>query len=162
MRAYRLWRAIPRTIGVRKIAYPLVWQCLAARAFQLPVLSLRQGNVRSLDLVIPIYPSQVYIWIMHVHRVESAAGDLIDLIELCSDSCHRDYAGSNYAGWDGCHESEFPTYCFQCGVVIPGVVQDDSVQCDCQLQNVIVGRFPSDTGERCPHGQWIQLPMGDR
>jgi len=90
---------------------------------------------------------------MHHHRIEDERGDLVDLVTLCSDACHRDYAGDDYQGWSGCHETEFNDWCQQCGVVIPG--QD---ACECQLHNVVVNRFLSDTGEKCEHGHWIQVP----
>ena len=90
---------------------------------------------------------------MHEHYIEDENGELVDVIPLCSDACHRNYAGSDYAGWSGCHETEFTTYCAQCGVVIPG--QD---ACEHQTLNVVVNRFRSEEGERCEHGSWIQLP----
>ena len=90
---------------------------------------------------------------MHEHYIEDERGDLIDAIPLCSDACNRDYAGSAYAGWSGCHETEFTTYCANCGVVIPG---EDA--CECQSRNVVVNRFLSEAGEKCSHGNWIQVP----
>jgi len=90
---------------------------------------------------------------MHLHYIEDASGDLVEARELCSDACHRDYAGSDYQGWNGCHEAEHTTYCANCGVVIPG-----SDACEHQRNNVIVNRFHSDTGEKCACGQWIQQP----
>ena len=38
---------------------------------------------------------------MHQHYIEDAQGDLVDTIALCSDACHREYAGEDYAGWSG-------------------------------------------------------------
>jgi hypothetical protein len=93
---------------------------------------------------------------MHVFDIEDATGDLIDVIPLCSDSCHRDYAGNEYAGWNGAYESEFTTYCAQCGVVIPG---EDA--CEHQFANIVVNRFLSDEGEKCEHGNWIQVPAAN-
>lgn len=90
---------------------------------------------------------------MHQYTTEDTNGDLIDAVALCSDACNRQYAGENYRGWNGCIETEFTTYCANCGVVIPG--QD---ACGCQIGNVVVNRFLSETGERCGHGCWIQLP----
>jgi hypothetical protein len=89
---------------------------------------------------------------MHEHYIEEN-GELIDAIPLCSDACNRDYAGEAYAGWNGCHESEFTTYCANCGVVIPG---EDA--CEHQLDNVLVNRVLSLGGVECPHGNWIQIP----
>jgi len=76
---------------------------------------------------------------------------------LCSDNCSREFAGDDYAGWNGCHESEFTTYCVQCGVAIAGVTDEDKT-CNCIRSNVVVNRFRSDSGETCKHGNWIQLP----
>lgn len=90
---------------------------------------------------------------MHLHSIEDENGELIDAVTLCSDACNRDYAGGEYAGWSGAHESEFTTYCAACGVVIPG---EDA--CTCQRSNVLVNRFRSDDGETCKHGNWIQVP----
>lgn len=91
---------------------------------------------------------------MHLQFITDETGDTVDVVEYCSDSCHRDGAGADYAGWSGCHETETTTYCAACGVVIPGL--DDA--CDCQTSNVVVNRFTTDDGVRCAHGRWIQLP----
>ena len=95
---------------------------------------------------------------MHYHTVEDESGDTIDLIPFCSDACNRAYCkqhGLQYQGWYGCHEgSDYPEFCANCGVYAGGLAP----QCDCHAHNVIVNRFPSDTGERCEHGNWIQLP----
>lgn len=96
---------------------------------------------------------------MHEHYIIDANGDTVDAIPLCSDACHRDYAGAQYDGWNGAHETEFTQWCAACGVVIPGTDEDDDGQpCDCQRWNIVVNRFPSDDGERCKHGHWMQLP----
>lgn len=92
---------------------------------------------------------------MHEYYLENERGDLIDAIPLCSDACHRAYAGKNYAGWSGCHELEHTDYCRNCGVVIPGL----EGACECQSRNVVVNRFLSEGGEKCKHGNWIQLPL---
>src|SRR5574338_1711388 len=91
---------------------------------------------------------------MHEHYIEDERGDLLDAIPLCSDACNREYAGNQYAGWNGCHELEHTDYCAACGVAIPGF--EDA--CECQLNNVVVNRFWSETGEQCEHGNWIQVP----
>lgn len=91
----------------------------------------------------------------HAHYIED--GQLVDEVRFCSDSCHRDWCadqGVEYAGWSGCHELEFTDYCAQCGVVLPGL--EDA--CEHQLGNVVVNRFRSDEGERCDHGNWLQVP----
>jgi hypothetical protein len=90
---------------------------------------------------------------MHYYQFESTEGELIGLVPLCSDGCHREYAGSNYKGWDGAHETEFTAFCGYCGVVIPG---EDA--CEHQRSNVVVSRFRSKEGEKCSHGNWIQIP----
>ena len=96
---------------------------------------------------------------MHEHIIIDETGDTVDAVPLCSDACHREYAGDEYAGWSGAHETEFTTWCASCGVVIPGVNEDDDGQpCECQTRNVVVNRFISDDGERCEHGHWVQLP----
>lgn len=96
---------------------------------------------------------------MHEMIIEDERGDAVDAVPFCSDACHRDYAGAAYAGWSGCHETEFTTFCAACGVVIPGVDVDyDGQPCECQSRNVVVNRFLSDEGETCEHGHWIQLP----
>ena len=48
---------------------------------------------------------------MHLHHIEDSSGDLVDLLEFCSDYCHRDCMGEDYQGWNGCNESEFDTAC---------------------------------------------------
>jgi hypothetical protein len=93
---------------------------------------------------------------MHLHYIEDESGDLVDLVEFCSDACNRDWSGDAYQGWSGCHESEHTTYCRHCGTVIPG---EDA--CEHQIDNVLVNRFPSFSGEQCSHGRWIQLPAAD-
>ena len=57
---------------------------------------------------------------MHLHHIEDSSGDLVDLLEFCSDYCHRDCLGDDYQGWSGCHESEFDTSCGHCGAKIHG------------------------------------------
>ena len=91
---------------------------------------------------------------MHYHYMEDESGDVVDLVPLCSDACHRDWAGEDYQGWSGCHEgSDSVEFCANCGVVAGG-----TYECDCQRDNVVVNRFLSDEGEKCEHGHWLQLP----
>ncbi len=81
---------------------------------------------------------------------------------VCSDACNRDLSGDNYAGWDGCHETEFTRFCDNCGVVIPGIETTYAYAeqpCECQRNNMVVNRFLTADGEKCEHGNWIQLPM---
>src|SRR4249920_978103 len=94
---------------------------------------------------------------MHVHLIENGEGNVVDVIPFCSDACHRDYCAAHsdltYGGWHGCIEGgDGMEFCAQCGVVCWGY------KCDCQRDNVVVNRFTSDTGEKCEHGNWIQLP----
>ena len=91
---------------------------------------------------------------MHLHYVTDDTGDTVDVVEFCSDACHRDYTGDAYDGWSGCHEAEFTTYRAACGVALPGL--EDA--CEHQRDNVVVNRFTSEDGERCEHGRWVQLP----
>jgi len=59
---------------------------------------------------------------MHLQLIEDLDGQLIDVIESCSDYCHRDSAGiEEYQGWNGCNEAEFNTVCANCGATIEGV-----------------------------------------
>jgi hypothetical protein len=92
---------------------------------------------------------------MHEYLIEDERGDTVDAVSLCSDACHRAYAGDEYAGWNGAHELEHTDYCAACGVVIPGT--EDA--CECQRANVVVNRFPSLGGIECKHGNWIQVPI---
>lgn len=89
----------------------------------------------------------------HYHYIEDD-GELVDLIPFCSDSCHREHMSLAYDGWNGCHEGgDSAEFCAHCGAFAGG-----SAECDCQLQNVVIHRLPSEEGERCEHGNWLQLP----
>ena len=94
---------------------------------------------------------------MHYHYIEDSRGDLVDLVPFCCDNCHRAWCERNdaaYGGWNGCQESaEYVEFCANCGVAAGGY------ECDCQRDNVVVNRFLSRDGERCKHGNWIQLPI---
>lgn len=94
---------------------------------------------------------------MHEYLITGPDGDVLDVLPMCSDACHRAYARDDYNGWNGAHQTEHTTFCASCGVVIGA---DDDDTCDCQLRNVVVNRFVTDDGEQCPHGNWIQLPAG--
>lgn len=93
---------------------------------------------------------------MHYHCVEEN-GDIVDLVPFCCDACHQQWCrdtGTTYGGWYGAQEGgDYVEFCANCGVVAGG-----AYECDCQRDNVVVGRFVSDEGERCEHGNWIQLP----
>jgi hypothetical protein len=97
----------------------------------------------------------------HCMMIEDDRGELIDVVNLCSDSCHRQYAGTAYAGWDGCHELELTDWCANCGVVIAGTYAaeyGDAGPCDCAINNVVVNRFAITAAEVCEHGTTIQQP----
>ena len=84
----------------------------------------------------------------HLHHIEDDRGDLVDLVYLCSDSCHRTWCADNgreYQGWNGCHELEYTDWCAWCGVVLPGY-EDAEV---CQSAYVVVNRFRTDEPEYC-------------
>jgi len=95
---------------------------------------------------------------MHIRQLEDARGDLADVIPFCSDSCHREWCqatGTEYGGWDGCHESpDYNSYCAMCGV-IAGCGPE---ACKHQRENLIVNRFTTEDGEMCRHGNWVQVP----
>jgi hypothetical protein len=97
---------------------------------------------------------------MHYHIIEDEAHEMIDIVPLCSDSCHRQWCektGLPYEGWNGAHEgADYPEYCACCGVIAGTGSESDA--CDCLRDNVVVNRFLSKTGEKCQHGAWIQLP----
>lgn len=98
---------------------------------------------------------------MHILMLEDETGDVCGIVNFCSDSCHYQWCqdnGENYGGWNGCHETPFTVFCEQCGVVIPGYLEDENGPCECQTNNVVVNRFRSEDGEKCKHGNWIQLP----
>ncbi len=96
---------------------------------------------------------------MHYIDIEDDDGELVDLVNLCADSCARDYCqqtDETYRGWNGAHEAEFVTFCEMCGVVAGGLDMSS-----CQMSNVIVNRLLSADGERCIEHDgehWIQLP----
>jgi len=95
---------------------------------------------------------------MHAHIVENGPGNVVDVIYFCSDGCHRDYCRAHpdlpYEGWNGCHEGgDSVEFCAQCGVVAGG-----TYECDHQRDDVVVGRFVCDDGEKCGCGHWVQLP----
>ena len=96
---------------------------------------------------------------MHIHIVENEHGHIQDTIPFCSDPCHRAYCASHpdigaYGGWNGCHEGgDYPEFCAACGVYCGG-----TPECEHQRDNVLVNRFTSETGEKCEHGHFVQVP----
>jgi len=95
---------------------------------------------------------------MHCHAVNASNGDLIDIIPLCSDSCHLDYDRDRGLKYEGVSVDYDPpddnTYCAQCGVI--AACGPDA--CEHQRDNIVVNRFLSESGETCEHGNWIQVP----
>lgn len=85
--------------------------------------------------------------------IEDSHGDLIDIVYVCSDSCHRDYCNRlniPYLGWDGCHEEcEINKYCDQCGVRISTDIDSD---CSGVCLPVVVNLICADPTHICEHG----------
>jgi hypothetical protein len=101
----------------------------------------------------------------HEIQIDDANGELIDIVNVCTDSCNRTYCVRvelTYQGWSGCHELEHTDYCANCGVVLPGFAGDSNGEsCADQDSNIVVARFRSDDGEKCERHNgrhWIQLP----
>lgn len=97
---------------------------------------------------------------LHYHEIDDAKGDLSELVAFCCDSCHQEWChinGYDYGGWNGCHGSDVNEYCRNCGVIANCGSEDD--YCEHQADNIVVNRFLSEDGERCKHGNWIQLPV---
>ena len=93
----------------------------------------------------------------HVLTIDDEVGDLVEMYDVCSDSCHRTLAmrlGEVYAGWNGCHELEFGTACDNCGVWLCGF-EDDI--CHDQMSNIVVARFRTDETIYCDDGHVLQL-----
>lgn len=59
----------------------------------------------------------------HYVLIETADGELEDLLTYCSDSCAK--TSELYAGWNGCHELEFDSLCDNCGELITGVNRNE-------------------------------------
>ena len=57
----------------------------------------------------------------HIHPIEDAQGDLVDLVYFCSDSCNRQHSGEAYTGWYGCVELEVSNECANCGAILRGI-----------------------------------------
>lgn len=99
---------------------------------------------------------------MHIHPIEDADGEIIDAVNLCSDSCHRDYceaAGVDYPGWSGAHEPDPDVllYCDQCGVRLTAAPVQD---CDWDCVPIDVNRLPTDEPiDHCEHGVPGQVPV---
>lgn len=98
---------------------------------------------------------------MHYLFIEDKDGNLVDLIPFCSDYCHYNYCleqGIEYSGWNGGYEgADYREYCAQCGTYAGGGTGEDE-PCDCMLNNGMVARLLSEIGEKCEHGNYIQLP----
>jgi hypothetical protein len=103
---------------------------------------------------------------MHAYLVEDDRGDLVEVVPLCSDSCHRDYCrarGVDYGGWNGCQESGSDEWCAQCGIRC-GIGSDES-ECSAECLPVVVNILGPIAGG-CAHGRpfWIDpaLTSADR
>ena len=57
----------------------------------------------------------------HLHFIEDEHGDVVDQNVFCSDFCHREHAGENYGGWNGCAEISSTTPCEKCGATVQGL-----------------------------------------
>jgi hypothetical protein len=55
---------------------------------------------------------------MHLHFIDDLDGNIIDVMEFCSDFCHQDALGVEYQGWNGCHEMQHDTTCQNCGEIL--------------------------------------------
>jgi hypothetical protein len=64
---------------------------------------------------------------MHMHYIEDEQGDVVDIVPYCSDYCHREGEGTDYQGWNGCHEgADYDQECANCGDLIPGLETMDA------------------------------------
>jgi hypothetical protein len=86
---------------------------------------------------------------MHEVYVEDENGELIDVLPYCSDACAR--TDENYAGWAGAHETEFTTWCMNCGVVIGGF----EPECE-HVYPVVVNLIGTPEDEYCEHGTLVR------
>ena len=57
----------------------------------------------------------------HLHFICDEHGDVVDHLVFCSDYCHQSYVGSNYGGWNGCHEISCSESCNECGHIVEGL-----------------------------------------
>jgi hypothetical protein len=47
----------------------------------------------------------------HIHYIEDAKGDVVDLKVYCSDHCNKTDNPETYLGWNGCHETSVTQHC---------------------------------------------------
>ena len=47
----------------------------------------------------------------HMQIFEDESGDAVDGAYYCSDHCHRESAGKDYRGWNGCVELGYTQTC---------------------------------------------------
>ena len=93
----------------------------------------------------------------HFLYVEDNNGELVDVLNVCSDSCARQLAKREnipYDGWNGAHEVEFTTWCLNCGVVIGGI----DPECD-HVYPVVVNLIGEPEREYCEHGTLIRCDV---
>ena len=59
----------------------------------------------------------------HLHYIEDASGDIVDYMVFCSDFCHCEKVGSQYQGWNGCHELDLTQFCegIGCSEIVRGL-----------------------------------------
>lgn len=86
---------------------------------------------------------------MHIVFHTDDQGDTIDASYYCCDPCAR--TDNDYAGWNGCHETEHRTYCENCGVVIGGFNEP----CD-HLYPTTVNLIGIPEDDYCEHGELVR------
>lgn len=85
----------------------------------------------------------------HFVYIEDDDGELFGVHVYCSDACAR--GDEDYAGWSGCHEVEFTTWCMGCGVVIGGL----EPECE-HVYPTVVNLIGMPEDEYCEHGTLVR------
>jgi len=59
----------------------------------------------------------------HMHIIEDNHGDVVDAEYYCCDFCHREAAGDDYRGWNGCVEISVTQRCENegCDNILKGI-----------------------------------------
>lgn len=58
--------------------------------------------------------------------IDNTTGDMIEAIPYCCDYCHRQGAGDDYEGWNGCQEgADYDQQCAHCGDIILGLASQE-------------------------------------
>lgn len=97
---------------------------------------------------------------MHYLPIEDDDGQLVDMLPTCSDACSRDLATREnlpYGEWYGAQETEFTTYCENCGVVLGGF----DPECE-HVYPVVVNLIGEPEDEHCEHGTLIRAAVRER